>query len=274
MHTPLNDTHMKLKVGKISYTNLFPVFYTLQKEHDCSNYEFFEGSPSELNRTIREGRIDISPSSSIEFLRYPEGYDLIKNHSISSAGPIGSIILFSRRPIEYLHGFTVLTTTQSETSVALLHIVLRKFLGIECHFDTTAAPLEKALTSHTACLLIGDKALIESRKWKELHQYDLAEIWHRETGLPFTFALWIARKNPGGKLAQLLEAFRHDLDSAKTVALSRLNRIAGASPLGKILPGAEIVSYWKRISYDLGPAHRKGLDLFRRYSSELGLLRK
>ena len=113
----------KLKIGRFSYSNLFPIFYMLEKECDCSEYEFIEGVPSELNKKIRENEIDVSPSSSIEYLRNPDKYDLLDDHSISSKGPVGSIFLFSRRPIETLNGLTVLTSSQSETSVALQEIL-------------------------------------------------------------------------------------------------------------------------------------------------------
>jgi chorismate dehydratase len=63
----------RLLIGEIPYANLFPIFYTLKKESDLSGYEFVEGVPSALNKKIREGLIDVSPSSSIEYLRHP-GY--------------------------------------------------------------------------------------------------------------------------------------------------------------------------------------------------------
>src|SRR5512135_2097525 len=115
----------------------------LDKEADCSRYEFVEGVPSFLNKEIREGRIDVSPSSSIEYLRNADRYDLIEGHSISSIGPVGSVFLFSRRPIEELAGATVATSSQSETSVALLRIILKKFLGVECAFTPTSDTLER-----------------------------------------------------------------------------------------------------------------------------------
>jgi chorismate dehydratase len=81
----------KLKIGRFFYSNLFPIYYMLEKEADCSSYEFVEGVPSYLNREIREGRIDVSPSSSIEYLKNTDRYDLIEGHSISSMGPVGSV---------------------------------------------------------------------------------------------------------------------------------------------------------------------------------------
>jgi predicted solute-binding protein len=34
----------------------------------------------------------------------------------------------------------------------------------------------------------------------------------------------------------------------------------------------ELVSYWKGISYDLAEEHKRGLELFKKYSEEQGLL--
>jgi chorismate dehydratase len=184
----------RLLIGEIPYANLFPIFYMLKRGSDLSDYEFIEGPPAELNKKIREGLIDISPSSSIEYLRHRDLYEFIENHSISSRGPVGSILLFSKRPIESLGGLTVLTSSQSETSVALIQIVLKKFYELDCHFESSSKPLREALGSDAPYLLIGDEALRESRKWPGLYIYDLGDVWYKHTGLPFTFALWIARK--------------------------------------------------------------------------------
>ena len=148
-----------LKVGKIPYANLFPIFYMLQRECNCSGYEFIEGVPSTLNRLLRSGGIDISPSSSIEYLRCESQYTLLEGHSISSKGPIGSILLFSKKPIEELGGKTVLVSSQSEASVALLGIILRKFYKIECPLRPTDGLVDSVIDKADAYLLIGDDAL-------------------------------------------------------------------------------------------------------------------
>jgi chorismate dehydratase len=262
----------KLRIGRFSYSNLFPIFYMLDKAADCSAYEFIEGVPSYLNREIREGRIDVSPSSSIEYLRNPGRYDLIPGHSISSSGAVGSIFLFSKRPIEALGNITVFTSSQSETSVVLLNIILRKFLNAECTFVSTSEPIEKVLGSGEAYMLIGDDALTESLKWPGLRTYDIGELWYKHTGLPSVFALWIVRRDCCRDRGELLGSFIRALDAAKTSALRNLEAVAAASPLRNFIPEKELVSYWKGISYDFGDEHRKGLDLFRAYAEELGIL--
>ncbi|UCD35330.1 MAG: hypothetical protein JSU90_00440, partial [Nitrospiraceae bacterium] len=89
----------KLKIGRIPYANLFPIFHYLDSECDHSRYRFIRGVPSSLNAMLRSGELDISPSSSIEFLRNKARYRVLPWHSISATGPIKSILLFSRIPI-------------------------------------------------------------------------------------------------------------------------------------------------------------------------------
>jgi len=275
----------RLRIGKINYANLFPIFYSLEKNSDCSAYEFIDGVPSALNKLLRDGKIDISPSSSIEYLRHREKYGFINGHSISSIGPIGSIFLFSKRPIEALDGLTVLVSSQSETSVVLLDIIFKMFYRINCPLSITAEPFSTAIGSCPAYLLIGDDAMrvatgyrrvTDKNKTSEpdspLYIYDLGDIWYKKTGLPFVFALWMVRRDCYEDNPVLLERFRRDLDTAKNLALKDLRRIARESPLRDILSEDEIVSYWQGISYDLTDEHMKGLELFGRYAEDLMLL--
>jgi chorismate dehydratase len=272
-----------LRIGKIPYANLFPIFFVLERDGDCSGYEFVEGMPSSLNRMLRNGDIDLSPSSSIEYIKDPSRYHIIKGHSISARGRVGSVFLFSERPIERLGGTTITVTAHSETSVALLAIITQKFYGASCAFEVSDRPLE---SDDPACLLIGDEAIkfnkeIQNREAASLqarggtgtrrfyYVYDLGEIWHRRTGLPFVFALWIVREEISGTATgaehpkrALLDKFVIDLNRAKETALRELPLIARHSPLRSFLSVEEILSYWDNLDYDFGPEHRRGLDLF------------
>ena len=305
-----------LKIGKIPYANLFPIFYMLQRECKSSGYEFIEGVPSTLNRLLRSGQIDISPSSSIEYLRCESQYTLIEGHSISSKGPVGSILFLSRKPLEELKGETILVSSQSETSVALLDVILRKFYKIECSLRPTDELLDSVISKADAYLAIGDDALkakktVTSYKlqvkrdkdsslvtrhsfgdtpsltlpsrgggqgWGGIRIYDLGDLWYKNTGHPFVFALWIARKDCFPEKAELLNNFIHDLQKAKELALQNLDMIA--SELRPLLfsrhslniTAKEIAAFWKGISYDLTEEHKRGLELFRKYSEEMGLL--
>jgi len=281
---------MKLRVGEIPYLNLVPIFYMLRHECKCSDYEFVEGYPSKLNTMLREGAIDVSPSSSVEYLRREDSYDIIDGHSISSRGPVESILLFSRLPLKALDGRDVFATHQSDTSVALLEVVLKKFNNIDCNVKVTKMPSEEALRSHAAFLAIGDEALNSIRTAVNITEecpengcrfyrfgifqffvYDLGEIWFHKTGLPFVFALWIARKDLSDEKKYLVRQLASDLDRAKASALQRLPQISRSTTHD--MPDDDMLRYWEKISYDFDEEHRRGLALFRDYLDELGLLR-
>ena len=267
----------KLRIGEIPYANLFPIFYTLKKDCDCSAYEFVEGAPSRVNKLLRDGEIALSPSSSIEYLKNPSLYKVIEGHSISSRGAVGSILLFTREFIEDLGDTVIQVSSQSETSIALLDIILQKFYNIKCELRTSESPEKSGAASF---LLIGDDALKYSTEERgdsgvgERLVYDLGEIWYQKTGLPFVFALWIARAEVYEKDGQrdLLSRFTNDLDSAKNTALRNLESIAAHSPMRAFMSGDDILAYWNRLDYELTDEHKKGLELFRQYLVELELL--
>jgi len=265
----------KLTIGKIPYANLFPIYYTLQNKCDCSGYEFIEGVPSKLNRMLRDGEIDISPSSSIEFIRNPHLYNLIDGHSISCSGCIASILLFSRKPVNELNGGKIYVTSQSETSIALLNIVLKKFYGIECDLIASDKPEN---SDGDAFFLIGDDALKLNKELQDgkesLLVYDLGEIWAEHTNLPFVFALWIARKEVyQDKLKkQLLDRFIKDLDNAKYSFKQNIYTIGQLASFRGILSEEEMVLYWNKINYDLTKEHKTALELFRKYLMEMSYL--
>ncbi|MBF0319806.1 MAG: menaquinone biosynthesis protein [Nitrospirae bacterium] len=262
-----------LKIGRINFANLYPIFHCLQMQCAAANpdmkYEFTEGVPSEINALLREGLIDAGPSSSIEYLRNPQLYNLIEGHSISSFGRIMSIILFSRVEIKALGGKTILSSYQAETSTGLLQIVLRKFYNLDIEIKTSHAPLTEGIGQYPAYLLIGDNALIEAAAVENigLYAYDLGSLWYEHTGVPFVFALWISRRESGST-----ERLRAALDAAKAEALSSLNLIAGNCPYTKLFSTQTLVSYWRTISYDLTGRHMEGLELFGKYLRESGLL--
>ncbi len=287
----------KLVVGRIPYANVFPIFYVLDHEVDCSQYTFVEGVPSRLNRMLRKGEVDISPSSSIEYLGNPGRYQIISNHSISSRGPVGSILFFTPKPVEELEGALVFASSQSETSVALLKIVLRRFYRLSVTVEAVPNPIQSGVEG-AAFLLIGDDALrrqaIGKSQQKVLKQqeaigkrdtnltpiascpspvaypfvYDLGEIWYRQTGLPFVFALWIVRKDIPDK-KELIDKFAGDLDRAKESALKKLPEIARYAPIRSFMTEGDILSYWKKLDYELSVEHKKGLALFDQYRKDV-----
>jgi len=57
-----------LRLGRISYANMAPVFYEL----DGEGLEQVSGVPTTLNRMLMAGEIDVAPISSIEYARHAD----------------------------------------------------------------------------------------------------------------------------------------------------------------------------------------------------------
>ena len=130
-----------LTIGRIDYANVTPLFHALQEHFPCDGYRFTGGVPANLNALLAAEKIDVCPSSSIEYAVHAERYLILLDLSISSAGPVASVLLFSRVPIEELDGQEILLSAESATSVNLLRILMNKRFGHTCRYTVSSSPL-------------------------------------------------------------------------------------------------------------------------------------
>lgn len=262
---------MKLKVGWIQYANVYPIFYVLEKEGLLSeDIHLVRGVPSQLNWALRNDLIDLSPSSSVEYLLNKDLYDYIDGISISSKEYVGSVLFFTEHELEKLNGKKILLTDQSATSHLLLRVILEKFMLLSPVYDISSAP-------HTgeSFLLIGDDALRYRKLNRAKKVYDLANLWYQHTGLPFVFALWIVRKEILKRESPVYETFlkfRENLIFARKVCVKYFEEMAENFYMREFMSKEEIICYWnENMNYDFTEQHRKSLDLFERYINELSL---
>lgn len=262
-----------LRIGQIKYANCTPIFHALREQFPREDYRYINGVPAQLNALLAAGNIDVCPSSSIAFAHHPDRYLIIPGLSISSCGPVQSVLLFSTVPVEELNGKDILLTSESATSVNLLKILLKKRYGCENIFRTTSLALTDALSEAPAALLIGDAALKASQSVYGLFVYDLGDLWYSWTGTPFVFALWLASKHACASFASELGVLAGQLQRSKVYAMENLESIVDASPDVSWMGRDGLLRYWRtNISYDLNEDHCKGLNLFFSLSAELGLI--
>jgi chorismate dehydratase len=262
---------MTLNIGHIQYANCTPIFSALASNFDCTGYRFVGGVPARLNAMLRAGSIDLSPSSSFEYAMAHDQYCLLPELSISAIGPVKSVLLFSRVPIEELDGCSIGLSAESDTSVNLLRVLLARKYGFGNSFERTSLPLSQALQRFPAVLLIGDAALKGAAAGEGLI-YDLGKLWLDFTGLPFVFALWIVRRDSALAKHDELAALARDLIAAKKLACASYPAIAAGCAEREWLGVDELADYWRTISYDLTPAHIEGVRCFFSHAFELGLI--
>ncbi len=259
-----------LKLGHIIYSNCFPVHAGILTGKVACPFPIVEGIPSELNRALVEGKIDVSPSSSIEYATNPGKYRILPGLSITSRNKVMSILLESRLPLEDLNNKTVALTTASATSVVLLRVILELFTGVNPDFMLYEQGVEDPYDQADAVLTIGDLAIKRAANPRFPHAYDLGELWHQQTGLPFVFALW--QVNYRRSMEQDLARLSNVLRESKQYGLSRLKDLAEERSAQFGISAETLFRYWSLFSYDFGPEEQKGLLAYYGYAAELGAI--
>ncbi len=258
---------MSYRVGLPRYANVAPLTAFLR----VRGFRLEHAVPTELNRKLLAGELDLSLVSSVFYLEHRERLALLPDFSVAVLGRVYSVNLFSRVPWPEVR--RVALTTESATSVRLLRLLL----GEGVAYRRAEGGLE-LLKDYDGVLLIGDRAvkayagllpaLPENvhalpERPSGVYVSDLAERWYRRTRLPFVFALWAYRRDrppPPAVVAELRRARRLGLGGLAEVAAAEGRRLGVAPEL--------LEHYLWNFRYHLEAPDRDGLAAF---AAELGL---
>ena len=151
----------KLNLGRIDYLNCWPLFQQLPAVLESNRYNLISGHPARLNQGLKNGEIDISPSSSMLLANAAkDDYFILPNITIASLTEVRSVILLSRLPLSELSHKTISLTSHSLTSIFLLKIILFHFQKLDPGTITfTTGEFAPADQLEDAALIIGDRAL-------------------------------------------------------------------------------------------------------------------
>ena len=239
-----------IRLGRISYVNMAPVFHRLDAEVEQVN-----GVPTELNARLLAGEIDLAPISSIEYARHAERLRILPRLCVSSEGAVDSIQLVSRTPLEHIDSVAV--TPESATSVVLTRVLIK---------HAVLVPLGKKAE---AKLLIGDAALKSAFEDPTPH-HDLGRLWLERTGLPMVFAVWACPDPPPPGILELEEA----LVSSVRLARSEPERLAHEASIHYGYPAGFLARYFEKLRYSFGPRERAGLITFFELARDVGELER
>ena len=237
-----------IRLGRISYVNMAPVFYRLD-----ADVEEVQGVPTELNGYLLAGELDLAPISSIEYARNAERLRLLPRLCVGSEGAVDSIQLVSRKQLEQVRSVAV--TSESATSVVLTKVLLPEAGHVPLGEDADAK------------LLIGDAALKSAFEDPTPH-YDLGRLWLERTGLPMVFAVWACPDPAPPGLAELEDA----LVSSVRLARAEPERLAYEASERYGYPPGFLARYFEKLRYRFGPRERAGLMTFLELARDVGEL--
>ena len=264
----------RLRVGRIPYINCYPVYGAVDRAVVSLDATLIDGVPTELNRQMAAGALDVSVVSAVEYAREAKRYLLLPDLAISCDGPVRSVLLFSRRPAEELDGRPVLVSRSSMTSVALLELLSEHVWDARPVFVPANAEITDVDhfgdADHDARLVIGDAALLLGSRLRAhravpadyQHAYDLGEEWKRWTGLPFVFAVWVAQRTTPAADALGVHA---TLIESRDWGLAHLDVLAAQASAATGVDRARCLEYLSGLDYGLSYHHLAGLtEFFRR----------
>jgi chorismate dehydratase len=272
-----------LRIGCVKYLNARPLISGWQGEVEFDH-------PSALCQRLANGELDVALVSSFEFLRNPI-YQIVDNISISSDGPVYSVIVSHRGELSKIEEIEL--DPASQTSVNLLRCLLAE-LGLKPRLipavPGTAPKAFGAVSGSpprdgfavanlpaTPCarLIIGDQAIAFRQMHADEFQFwDLGEQWKKLTRLPFVYALWLIRpevadaKSIAQRLRELRDKNLVNLDDLIAEA------VAGVNDPGNRKMTREFLGryFHKHLRFSFGEREKQGLKAFARLSATHGLL--
>ena len=255
---------MPPRLSASSYSNTAPLIWSLLYGSYHGKVELIlDNAPSRSAELLSQGRVDAAlvPVIASQLI---DGVRLVPDVCVGAKNKVRSVCLVTRGE-ELENVKSVSLDDSSRTSVVLTKIVFREFLGFEPEWRDASPDINAMLSESDCALLIGDPALsiaecgmrtAESNpksQIQNLKSFDLAELWHRYTGLGFVFAMWMTRR----------EKLDIDLTAARDEGLKHLEEIAANYSPELRMDKNEMLRYLSEyISYSVDDSMGRGLELY------------
>ncbi len=252
----------KTTLGTVPFLNSKPLIYPLEKgliEHNLKISYFI---PSLLSEKLKSREVDIALILVAELFKNPE-YKIFPDISISSFGPVDSVVLLAKKNIEQISSVSI--DKRSRSSAALIKIILEKFHLLSPDYRYREID-EGFLADVDSGMLIGNAGL--HAKYfppQGFSVYDLGQLWTEKTGLPFVYAVFAYHEDSEDKI----ESIRENLLESKLLGIKNIDQIIKeeSSKLG--LSTENCFNYLtKRIRYNLGKKEIEGIKKFGEYLME------
>jgi chorismate dehydratase len=205
-------TRSLVNVAAVSYLNTIPFLYGLRHSEELAT-NLLLSPPAGCTAAFDSHRAEVAlvPVGGLPLIKDTD-FDIVSSWCIGADGPVRTVVMNSGVPLKEVK--RVWLDSHSNTSVRLVKLLAAKLWHISPEWVALDdfSVLDNPAPSD-AFVLIGDKVFENEGRFA--HSWDLAEEWKRLTGLPFVFAVWVARKSVS---AEILDA----LEDALTLGVERI----------------------------------------------------
>ena len=252
--TAKSTDNPKPRIAASSYLNTAPLIWSFIQGSQRDQVDLFtDTAPARCAEMLANGEVAAALVPIIEYQRIPD-IAIVPDVCVGSRTAVRSVVLVTRKN-NLKKVATVALDESSRTSVTLVKIIFREFLGFEPKWETSAPDLKSMLAHADAALIIGDPAM--KIRGEEFRVYDLATLWHEFTRYGFVFAMWMVRKDAVGKVSSI------DFATARDEGLAHLGQVAKTYAKQVGLSENEIRKYLtENIVFRVDEEMQKGLTLY------------
>ena len=251
------------RIAASSYLNTAPLIWSFLYGSKQGAVELFtHQAPARCAEMLASGEVDAALVPVIEYQRIAD-IAIVPDVCVGSRSAVRSVVIASK--LNNLKKVKRLALDDSSrTSVALVKIVFREFLGIEPEWQISRPDLRSMLEHNDAALIIGDPAMKIPRD--KFRVFDLATLWRDFTGLGFVFAMWMSGTNRVGRIQAV------DFKAVRDEGLAHLDEIAVRHEKQTGLSRDEIKDYLTRnIAFQMDDGMKQGLELYFELAQRHGL---
>ena len=248
-----------IKLALVGYLNTKPFEYGLKTSLSKEIYSIYYDNPAYCVKLYENDKVDVAlvPVGALSSIGE---YKIITDSCIGCDDHVRTVVLMSNEKIEDCNH--VVLDSHSRTSAILTRILLKEYWDTNPRYSTVNIDEIEELESEEAVLMIGDKVFENEKKYKYID--NLGYYWKKLTGLPFAYAVWIAK----GHVSQgAIDQLSIDLNNG----INSIDQVIEEQRIKE--PLHDLESYYRdNIDYVLDTEKRKALDLYLTKMSELELV--
>lgn len=252
----------KPRLAASSYLNSAPLIWSFTQGSQREAIDYIDAVPSRCGDLLDACQADFGLVPIIEYQRLPN-LKLVERVCVASHEKVRSVVLVSRyNNLKKIR--SVALDESSRTSMSLVKIVFKEFLGVDPGWSTSSPDVSQMLRDSDAALVIGDPAMTFEREG--LNVWDLASLWRDFTGRGFVFAMWMAKDRA---------TTRVDFAAARDEGVQAIDAIIRLYETQLHLPAEDLRDYLtNNVTFELDEDLIGGMQLYFELAARHGLVKE
>lgn len=249
----------KIRISAVKYANTYPFIYGLTESGFDKKVTLEMDYPSQCAEKLIAGKVDIGliPVAVLPLLKE---YHIITDYCLGAYGKVRTVLLLSNCPFDEIKIINL--DYRSRSSVNLARILAKNFWKKEFQWVNTSPSFDFVnISMNEAVVLIGDRCFAYENRFR--FHVDLADEWHKFSGLPFAFACWTANR-------KINTTFLNDFNASLTLGVRNIPAVVEKYGKSGTIRGEDLMIYLtKNMNFDLNDDKRKAIKLFLDLMSKL-----